>query len=405
MDYKTICIAGKNNIAIDVTKKILQDYPNINIVACCNKNDNGINNFQKSFKAFCELNNIEIISLEKAYQIKDMVFLSLEFDQIIKTELFKCAEFYNMHFSFLPEYKGMFTSALPILHGKKYSGVTLHKIDKGIDTGEIIHRIKIEIDNSTTSEDLYAKYILEGTKLVCNNLSFIITNSITSLPQDSDNASYFSKKSIDYKNLVIDLNKTAFEIQRQVNAFMFPFYQVPVIHGESIYKVEVLSEPSDLKYGTIINKNDFFLDICTIDYNVRLYKYKLEELLSIAREGDIEMLNNFISYKYNIFQRSKEGWDIAIVAAYNGQFEFLDYLFAKYNWDNNTCNYNGTTLMMYLMTYASKTNNISYFKSFLEKNKINLRIKDFKEKDIFEYSKIYNNSTVIDLLEKFKNND
>ena len=52
------------------------------------------------------------------------------------------ARLYNIHFSYLPAYKGMFTSALPIKNGEVDSGVTLHKIESGIDTGDIIDQIK-----------------------------------------------------------------------------------------------------------------------------------------------------------------------------------------------------------------------------------------------------------------------
>ena len=39
----------------------------------------------------------------------------------------------------------MFTSALPLINGEKETGVTLHKIDAGIDTGDIIDQIKFQI--------------------------------------------------------------------------------------------------------------------------------------------------------------------------------------------------------------------------------------------------------------------
>ena len=35
---------------------------------------------------------------------------------------------------------------IPIFNGEKYSGVTIHKIDNGIDTGEIIYQLKFKIN-------------------------------------------------------------------------------------------------------------------------------------------------------------------------------------------------------------------------------------------------------------------
>ena len=69
----------------------------------------------------------------------------IEFDQIIKPTEFRSNRLFNIHFSYLPEFKGMYTSAIPILQGSTHTGVTLHGIDQGIDTGPIIAQEKFEI--------------------------------------------------------------------------------------------------------------------------------------------------------------------------------------------------------------------------------------------------------------------
>ena len=45
---------------------------------------------------------------------------------------------YLIFISLLPKYRGVFTSTNVILNNEKTTGVTFHKIDKGIDTGDII---------------------------------------------------------------------------------------------------------------------------------------------------------------------------------------------------------------------------------------------------------------------------
>lgn len=141
---KKICIAGKNNIAVEITK-YLKKKDDIEILAIPNSADNGIDGWQKSFYKFCLENSIPIISLEEAHKIENLIFLSLEFDKIVKPYEFLSDKLFNIHFSLLPKYKGMYTSALPILNNEKETGVTLHKIDTGIDTGEIIAQRKIKM--------------------------------------------------------------------------------------------------------------------------------------------------------------------------------------------------------------------------------------------------------------------
>ena len=134
MKKTNICIAGNFNLAIECSIFLLKKFKNIQLYAIFNSNDHGEDNFQKSFKKFCKNNkNIKSIYLEEAYNIDGLIFISLHFDKIIKTQKFKSNKLYNIHFSLLPKYKGMHTTAWPIILGEKQTGVTLHKIDNGIE--------------------------------------------------------------------------------------------------------------------------------------------------------------------------------------------------------------------------------------------------------------------------------
>lgn len=398
MDRQTICIAGKNNIAIEICKYIRSIYHNLNVIAICNENDIGKNGFQASFRRYCLNEGVEITTLKDVYKIKDLIFLSLEFDKIIVVDDFLTRELYNIHFSLLPAYKGMYTSALPILKGEQFTGVTLHKIDAGIDTGDIISQEVIGISNSLKSWQLYLLYIEAGIIVVRRHLQEIIDNKCRPVKQSNIGSTYFSKNTIDYKNLKIDLKVTAFQLLRQINAFVFPAYQLPVVSGYEIYDAEISDVRSMKSAGTIVKDIDFYFDVTTIDYDVRMYKNRINALIESAKVGKIEILKNFINHSYDIHQRTIEGWDVAIVAAYHSQFDYLDFLLDELNWDINTCNYNGTTLAMYLMTVASNENNLVYFKEFLKREELDLSLKDYSDTDIKNYAKKYGNVNVISLL-------
>lgn len=236
-----ICIAGKNDIAVNGTKYLLDDLKidNDDILVLPNKNDIGIDTWQKSLKKFAIDNQIRILDLYSLYNIKDLIFISLEYDTIIKTELFESTRLYNIHFSKLPSYKGMFTSVWPIINGEKKSGVTLHRIDNGIDTGDIIDSIEFNIDINWTSRDLYYKYLEKAFELFKRNIFNIINDNIISKEQSAIGSTYYSNKSIDYRNIVINLDKTGFEIYNQIRAFIFKEYQLPTICGNKIESVKL----------------------------------------------------------------------------------------------------------------------------------------------------------------------
>ncbi|MDB5019444.1 MAG: hypothetical protein JWQ28_571 [Pedobacter sp.] len=394
-----VCVAGKNNIAVEILDHLIANYPEHNYVACLHQNDSGINSFQRSFKKYCELKQVQTLTLEEVQGLENLIFLSLEFDKIVRVEKFKGARLYNIHFSKLPAYKGMSTCALPILHNQKYVGVTLHLIDNGIDTGDIIAQREFLIGDNTDAQQLYGKFILEGIELVKENISELLADTVSSSPQPAKNASYYSKYALDFSNLQIDLNKTAQEIHNQIRAYCFPAFQLPKVFGHSIYRSELTDKKRVGKTGTVMFENGFYLTINGIDYQVQLFKDRVGELMDYCKQGDFEGLLYFAEHGYDLTQRSKEGWDALILAGFNGHLALVTYLIEQMDWNVNTYNNNGTTFAMYVMTYASKQNTYDLFKYVLNLSAVNWDIPDYSGKNIFDYALIYNNQIVIDLLE------
>lgn len=282
----TIIVAGKNNIACNVLKYLITKekekntfsfhgkgtYNKTKILALPNENDDGIDNWQYSFKKTALDNDIEIINLKDAYTIENSIFLSCEFDKIIKPNLFATDKLYNIHFSKLPQYKGMYTSCLPILFNEKQTGVTLHKIDKGIDTGDIIDQITFPLLSEYVALDLYKKYTEFGFKIFINNINNLISGNYTCNKQPTENSSYYSLNSVDF-NSKIDYRKTAQQIKNQLHARSFIHFQLPKFKDVSIIRAEIINCKSTGKIGEIIEENDEYIIINSIDYNVKLYKF------------------------------------------------------------------------------------------------------------------------------------
>lgn len=268
-EKQTICVAGKNNIACDTLKYLIENFGDYyNFIACCNQTENGISGWQNSYRAYINSIGVKELRLEELYGIKDLIFISTEFDRIIKPLQFQNASLYNIHFSLLPAYRGMYTSALPILHGEKQSGVTLHEIDEGIDTGKIIAQVSFDLDDKMTSRDLYLRYIAEGTALLKRNLVNLLSGNYQAYEQPIQGASYFSKKEIDYSNLRVNLNCTAYQVQNQLRAYSFEEYQLPKICDKEIVSWRILYQRSSKKPGTIVWMDNEQAVVSTIDYDI-----------------------------------------------------------------------------------------------------------------------------------------
>lgn len=263
-----ICIAGKNNIACEILKYALKNYSG-DIFALPNSDDLGVDGWQKSFLKEARKNDVNILkNMEELKLKKELIFLSLEYNRLIDVDSFKSEFLYNIHFSLLPKYKGMYTSAWPILNNEKFSGVTLHKIDRGIDTGDIIEQIAFEIGINDTARDLYFKYLDYSIQLVKSNWEAIVSGNITAYPQNKYESTYYDKKSIDYKNIKINLMQTALSIHNQIRAFSFYEYQMPSVYSKKIIGTQILDKKSNLKPGTIIWDNNGEMAIATIDYDI-----------------------------------------------------------------------------------------------------------------------------------------
>lgn len=245
-----ICLAGKNQIAVNSVKYLLEDM-NVrkdDLVLCTNRNDSGVDDWQPSLKKKGIELGIKTVSLNELYGHKDLIFISLEYDRIINPKDFITDKLYNIHFSLLPKYKGMYTSVFPLLNGEHQSGVTLHHIDEGIDTGDIIAQLEFKIGINDTCRDLYFKYLHFGFELFKKNISSLLTGDYITKQQSHLDSTYYSKNSLDFKNIAINLNKTSFEMHNQIRAFIFKEYQLPIVKGHIVAKSILTNEKIAKKY-------------------------------------------------------------------------------------------------------------------------------------------------------------
>lgn len=165
----------------------------------------------------------------------------------------------NAHPSLLPKYRGPNPYLQTILHGEKYSGVTLHLVDEHYDSGAILSQEKIEILDSDTSKELREKSVRIARKLVAELITDLNEKVITPIAQIEKNASYYPNISGDER--MIDFSyQTALEITRTVRA-LHPFLPCYITHNENFfiinpYSMQILQEPfENCGAGEIIAKN------------------------------------------------------------------------------------------------------------------------------------------------------
>ena len=375
-----LVLAGKNNIAVNALGYIIENYKK-DLVVVCNQTDDGNHGWQRSLKKTAFDKGIREITLDEAYE-QASIFISLEFDKIVRPEKFKYANAYNIHFSLLPKYKGMYTSIWPLLNDEEVTGVTLHEIDSGIDTGSIIDQLEISISEYDRASDLYKKYLSYSFELFKSRFDEIIGGEIYSKLQPKKASTYYSKKSIDFSVTKVDLNQTAYTVAKQIYAFSFREYQLPLVMGERIVEVDIFDTRSMLKPGSLINKGPDFFDLATIDFDVRLYFDRIDRIGEFSSCTEVQA-EGLLKGLCGVNDRNEYGWSPIIIAAYHGNYEVIDFLLKK-GADVNDTNNKGTSVLMYAKDHCIKTNSRHLF-DFLVARGADVGHKDFYGKRLVDY--------------------
>jgi methionyl-tRNA formyltransferase len=113
-----------------------------------------------------DLNSLDFINFIRQYDAD--LFISVASPIIFKEELIKIPKIdcINIHSAPLPKYRGMLPSFWQLYHGEKEAGITIHRIDSAIDTGDIIAQQSVPICAGETLNGLMLKTKREGAKLM-----------------------------------------------------------------------------------------------------------------------------------------------------------------------------------------------------------------------------------------------
>lgn len=96
----------------------------------------------------------------------------------------------NVHYSLLPAYRGAAPVNWALVNGEKNTGVTLMKMDKGMDTGPVIASSLVEIDSLDNAPRLFEKLTTVAVELLEKKLPLYVNGELITMPQDEEIASY-----------------------------------------------------------------------------------------------------------------------------------------------------------------------------------------------------------------------
>lgn len=190
----------------------------------------------------------------------------------------------NVHGSILPRWRGAAPIQRALWAGDKETGVTIMQMDVGLDTGDMLLKTYLPIEDEDTSASLYEKLALQGPDALLQALEGLANGTLAAEKQDETLANYAEKLSKEEARL--DWTKSATQLWQEVRAFN-PW---PVSYFEhqgntiKVWQTQVSTTSSTAAPGTIISASKKGIDVATGDGVLTLLSMQLpgKKPLSVA---------------------------------------------------------------------------------------------------------------------------
>ena len=163
------------------------------------------------------------------------IFISVLYDNILCDEFINSRRCYNFHPAILPNYAGVGTITWSILNNDKQHGITLHLIDKDIDSGDLIDIVKFEIKDDDTAYSLYNKTMKKLFLFFKIKFIDILNKNYKTKKQDLNMRNVYSYKKLD----------SIFNLTRYMRSTYFPGKANPYYYNKFGEKIELKYDGGD----------------------------------------------------------------------------------------------------------------------------------------------------------------
>ncbi|MDO4674412.1 methionyl-tRNA formyltransferase [Campylobacter sp.] len=225
-------------------------------------------------------------SLKCIADFKPDLLVSMSFDQIFKASLLKAyaKRIINCHAGKLPFYRGRNILNWALINDEKEFGITVHFIDSGVDTGDIILQKCFPISDADDYTSLLKRAFKECALLLYEAVLLFLNPPVKATAQSGFTCP--RRKEGDER---IDWGKSTREIFNFIRALNAPDLGASAfIEGSlvKIYQSEILSQNFKGKAGEIVKVDADGFVVCTKDGALRVRKFKGVVFLGARFEGE-----------------------------------------------------------------------------------------------------------------------
>jgi len=264
-----IIFAGTSDFAVS-SLKLLINNNNFIIDCVITQPDKKVGRGQKEMyspvKSVAIENNIKLIQPDNIAQTEKVIkelcpdlIIVVSYGQLIPSEILSIPKYgcLNVHASLLPKYRGASVIQAPILNRDKGTGVSIIKMEKGLDSGPIVAQTKLSLKGDENFEFLHDRLADIGAELLISIIDDFVSGRLKLKEQNKNAVSYVSI--IKKEDGKIDWNNSAEKIEAMTRAFN-PWPGTFTNLGGKILKIKKVGsnilDIDDYKIGELFNYKD-----------------------------------------------------------------------------------------------------------------------------------------------------
>ncbi len=212
-------------------------------------------------------------------ELEPDVIVVVAFGQIIPESILSLAPLgcINVHASLLPGYRGAAPIQWAVINGEEKSGVTIMRMDAGLDTGDMISRVEVPLSEEETGGSLFEKLSQAGARLLVETLPTLADGTAVYEKQPSESPT-------DYAGMIrkemgnLDWSMPAVKLERLIRG-LNPWPSAYTFLGGKtlkLWRARVEQSQSEASCGTVLSAGKGGLLVQTGDGALRILELQLE---------------------------------------------------------------------------------------------------------------------------------
>jgi len=180
------------------------------------------------------------------------LFIAVGYTNLFRKQLLSVPQILavNFHASLLPAYRGKHPVFWALRNSERWSGLTVHVMDTGLDTGDILYQVRVRTRKHDSVATLYERITAQSVQLVGQLIEDAEKGTLRRTPQLESEASYYS--SVHEDDFRLDWSREAEQLRRWIQTS--PGQCFCDIAGRRLFfmDAEVVTSMSDVTPGTLI---------------------------------------------------------------------------------------------------------------------------------------------------------